>query len=441
MDLPKLYELFLQHRKVSTDSRKIEPGCIFFALKGEKFDGNRYATQALNDGALCAVVDDPSVAQGEGYFLVEDVLQALQDLARHHRRQLHIPIIGITGSNGKTTTKELVAAVMGTQYRLQYTQGNLNNHIGVPLTLLQLDASLEVAVIEMGANHQGEIDLLSRIAEPTHGLITNIGKAHLEGFGGIEGVKKGKSELYRYLAESGGLAFVNSDEAFLSELSSVVKKRVFYEANENPQPENKPYEVKLLQVQPTIKVAFLDENQELLEADSHLMGMHNFQNIKTAVSLGKYFKVPSRKIKAALENYIPSMNRSQTVQFGSNTILLDAYNANPSSMEETLRTFAASTASQRIAILGDMFELGEEAAVEHEKIAALAESLAIDQVVLVGQNFAAAAQKRNGLHFNRVQDLKPWFDGQVWKNAHILIKGSRGMALEKVLQGPVEMEN
>ncbi len=441
MDLPKLYQLFLQHRKVSTDSRKIEPGCLFFALKGEKFDGNRYAAQALADGALCAVVDDPTVAKGEEYFLVDDVLTALQDLARHHRRHLHIPIIGITGSNGKTTTKELVAAVMGTQYRLHYTQGNLNNHIGVPLTLLQLDERLEVAVIEMGANHQGEIDLLSRIAEPTHGLITNIGKAHLEGFGGIEGVKKGKSELYRYLAESGGLAFVNSDEPFLTDLSSVVKKRVFYEANENPQPENKPYEVKLLQVQPSIKVAFLDENQELLEADSHLMGMHNFQNIKTAVSLGKYFKVPSRKIKAALETYIPSMNRSQTVQFGSNTILLDAYNANPSSMEETLRTFAASAASQRIAILGDMFELGEEAPAEHEKIAALAESLAIDQVVLVGQNFAAAAQKRNGLHFDHVQALKPWFDAQIWKNAHILIKGSRGMALEKVLSGPVEMES
>lgn len=434
MEISSLYQLFLSAGKVSTDSRKIEPGCLFFALRGDNFNGNQYALAALEKGASYAIVDDPVLGTNDKCIVVHDVLQTLQELARHHRRQLHIPIIAITGSNGKTTTKELIAAVLGSQYPMYYTQGNLNNHIGVPLTLLQLNPRIEVAVIEMGANHQGEIDQLCRIAEPTHGLITNIGKAHLEGFGGIEGVKKGKSELYRYLAEINALAFVNNDEPFLLDLSTPVRKRIFYELSENPDPNHKPYEVKLLQLQPFIRVAFLDENENLIEAGSKLMGEHNFQNIKTAVTLGKYFKVPGAKIKSAIEHYNPNMNRSQWVPWGSNSILLDAYNANPSSMEATLRSFAENgTGGNKVVILGDMFELGDAAPIEHERIAQLAVSLGFEQIILVGKHFAAAAQQLGCIHFDNVAELKGWFTGQSWENKAILIKGSRGMALERVL--------
>lgn len=434
MEIASLHQLFVNADKaVSTDSRKIEPGCIFFALRGENFNGNQYAQAALEKGASYAVVDDPDLAKIDHCILVEDVLTTLQDLARYHRRQLHIPIIAITGSNGKTTTKELIATVLGSQYRIHYTQGNLNNHIGVPLTLLQLDQQLEVAVIEMGANHQGEIDQLCRIAEPTHGLITNIGKAHLEGFGGIEGVKKGKSELYRYLAETDGLVFINNDEPFLVDLSAVVRKRIYYELSEVPDPQHKPYEVKLLQLQPFIRIAFLDDHAQLIESSSKLMGIHNFQNIKTAVTLGKYFKVPGEKIKAAIESYNPNMNRSQIIPWGSNSILLDAYNANPSSMEVTLRSFAENSLGNKVVILGDMFELGDSAPVEHERIAQLASSLNFEQVVLVGKHFSKVAQQLGCIHFDKVEELKGWFTSQSWHNKAILIKGSRGMALERVL--------
>lgn len=433
MEISSLYQLFLSAGKVSTDSRKIEPGCLFFALRGDNFNGNQYALDALEKGASYAIVDDTGLAKHDKCIIVKDVLQTLQELARHHRRQLHIPIIAITGSNGKTTTKELIAAVLSSQYPMHCTQGNLNNHIGVPLTLLQLDPRIEVAVIEMGANHQGEIDQLCRIAEPTHGLITNIGKAHLEGFGGIEGVKKGKSELYRYLAETNGLAFVNNDEPFLLGLSAPVKKRIFYELSENPAPNHKPYEVKLLQLQPFIQVAFLDEKEQLIETGSKLMGVHNFQNIKTAVTLGKYFKVPGAKIKAAIEQYNPNMNRSQWVPWGSNSILLDAYNANPSSMEATLRSFAENGLGNKVVILGDMFELGDDAPIEHDRIAQLANNLGFEKVVLVGKHFAAAAQQLGCLHFDNVEELKAWFTRQTWENKVFLIKGSRGMALERLL--------
>lgn len=434
MEISRLHQLFVNADKaVSTDSRKIEPGCIFFALRGDNFNGNQYALTALEKGASYAVVDDLDLAEQDRCILVDDVLTTLQDLARYHRRQLHIPIIAITGSNGKTTTKELIAAVLGSQYRIHYTQGNLNNHIGVPLTLLQLDQQLEVAVIEMGANHQGEIDLLCRIAEPTHGLITNIGKAHLEGFGGIEGVKKGKSELYRYLAEKNGLAFVNNNEPFLIDLSAVVRKRIYYELSEAPDPQHKPYEVKLLQLQPFIRVAFLDDHAQLIESSSKLMGVHNFQNIKTAITLGKYFKVPGEKIKAAIESYNPNMNRSQVISWESNSILLDAYNANPSSMEVTLRSFAENSSENKVVILGDMFELGDSAPVEHERIAQLASSLNFEQVVLVGKHFSKVAQQLGCIHFDKVEELKGWFTSQSWENKAILIKGSRGMALERVL--------
>ena len=254
----ELYEIFQEHPRICTDTRRVQKGDLFFALRGERFDGNAFAAQAIELGAVYAVVDDPAKAVSEQYILVEDSLKTLQELARHHRRQLEIPVIAITGSNGKTTTKELVAAVMNTRYRTPYTQGNLNNHIGLPLSLLAIRQSAEAAIIEMGANHQGEIDFLCRIAEPTHGLITNIGLAHLEGFGGLEGVKKGKAELFRYLEETGGVAFVNQDEPYLEELARGVKRIIPYNEVSSPSPAHVPMEVKCLRVQPTIQVAFLD---------------------------------------------------------------------------------------------------------------------------------------------------------------------------------------
>jgi UDP-N-acetylmuramoyl-tripeptide--D-alanyl-D-alanine ligase len=434
MTIPNLYALFLTNPLVSTDSRKIETGCLFFALKGDNFDGNQFAQGAIERGAAYAIVDDPAVVKSAQYILVDQVLITLQDLARYHRQQFHIPIIGITGSNGKTTTKELISAVLGSHYRLHFTQGNFNNHIGVPLTLLAMPPKVEVAVIEMGANAQREIDMLSRICEPTHGLITNIGKAHLEGFGGMEGVKKGKSELYHYLAETGGLAFINRDEKFLEDLAEPVKKKIFYCQSQTLSKSYKPIEIQLIAEQPFVRFAFLDDDDQLLTADSHLMGIYNFNNIMTAVALGKYFKVPAKKIKSAIETYVPNMNRSELQQAGTNTFLMDAYNANPSSMESALKAFAQSEVQKKVAILGDMFELGEDTVLEHERIATLAVSLNIDQVILVGQHFSAAAQSLHLQHFVDGQALKPWFQAQQWENTHFLIKGSRGMRMEQFLE-------
>lgn len=433
MDIQQLYPIFLWSRHVTTDSRQVKKGTLFFALRGDRYDGNLFAAQALADGASYAVVDNPDVVKDDRYILVEDALQTLQELALHHRRQFHIPIIAITGSNGKTTTKELVAAVMGSHYPIHFTQGNLNNHIGVPLTLLGLSAQTEVAVIEMGANHQGEIDALCRIAEPTHGLITNIGKAHLEGFGGIEGVKRGKSELYRFLAEQDGLVFINQDEPFLTELATPVRKRVYYRQSAEPSMDHHPIEVKLLQTQPFLKVAFLQDEGDLLEVQTHLVGTYNLSNLMAAIALGKYFKVPSLKIKAAIEAYIPGNNRSQLVPWGTNTLLLDAYNANPTSMEHALQSFAQLAASRKVVLLGDMFEVGEEGPKEHQRIAELASTLGFDDVVLIGSLFAAPAQALGLLHFPNAVALRTWFREQAWENTHVLIKGSRGMRLESIL--------
>lgn len=433
METQKLYELYLGLPKVAIDSRRVEGGGLFFAIKGERFDGNQFAAAALAAGAAYAVVDNPEVAQGERYILVNDSLAALQDLARHHRRQFFIPVIGITGSNGKTTTKELAAAVLGSHYRLHFTQGNLNNHIGVPLTLLAMPADIEVAIIEMGANHQGEIDFLSRIAEPSHGLITNIGKAHLEGFGGIEGVKKGKSELYRFLAETDGMAFINRDERFLEALAAPVEKKVFYRRSEKPSLAERDFEVKLLDTKPFVRVAFIDKEGKEYQADSRLIGAYNFGNIMTAIALGKYFKVPCEKIVRAIEAYIPGNMRSQILERGGNTFVLDAYNANPTSMREAILTFAAMDSPRKIAILGHMLELGEDSQPEHERIAELAAQQGFDDAVFVGPLFEAAARTAGFRHFASVEELKQWFNAQQFQGCHFLIKGSRGIRLEEVL--------
>ena len=437
MDIENLYSIYLDHPTIIIDSRKIEKACLFFALKGENFDGNQFAADALAKGAAYAVVDNEALAVDDRYLLVDDVLTALQLLSRHHRRQFTIPVIAITGSNGKTTTKELVSQVLGRRYRIHYTQGNYNNHIGVPLTLLAMPQDTEVAVIEMGANHQGEIGFLCEIAEPTHGLITNIGRAHLEGFGGIEGVKKGKSELYRYLSKTKGMAFVNRDAEYLTELSESVEKKVYYKKSSQPTSSDPYFEVKLLETVPHLSVSFLDKyTGELLEIQSHLHGSYNFDNLMTAVTLGKYFKIPGVAIKIALESYIPKNNRSQFYQQDGNTFILDAYNANPTSVEAALNAFTHVEATQKIAILGDMLELGEESRVEHERIAHLAVAQSYDDLILVGKAFAAIAEHLQLRHFISVENLRSWFYSQSYEGVHFLLKASRGIQLEKLLSKP-----
>ncbi len=436
MSTAELYALFSAHPKVTTDSRLIPADCLFFALRGSTFNGNRFAADALAQGAAYAVVDDETLAGKPRHIFVPDTLQALQDLARHHRRQFDIPVVGITGSNGKTTTKELVAGALGAHYRVHFTRGNFNNHIGVPLTLLSMPNDTQIAVIEMGANHQGEIDLLSRIAEPTHGLITNIGKAHLEGFGGIEGVKKGKSELYRFLAGQGGTAFINADEPFLADLAEPVQRKVFYGRTPPAKVASGSFiKIDMVADQPTLRVTFPDENGKTLNVESQLTGAYNFGNISTAIALGWFFQVPGQKIAAAIEAYVPADMRSQVVHQGSNTIILDAYNANPTSTKQAILSFARMPASAKIAILGDMLELGEYAQEEHADIAALAAAQGFSQVVLAGPLYAQIPLKAGTLHFPDVEALVQWFRAQRFHDTHILIKGSRGMRLERLLEG------
>ena len=443
----ELYKIFQKHPSVTTDTRRITEGSIFFALKGETFDGNTFAEQALELGAAYAVIDNSDFKKNERLLLVKDVLTALQDLARHHRRQFDIPFIAITGSNGKTTTKELVAAVMNTRYNTLFTKGNFNNHIGVPLTLLQVTEDHEAAIIEMGANHQGEIDLLCSIAEPTHGLITNIGKAHLEGFGGIEGVKQGKSEMYRWLAAHNGTAFINEDEAFLSGLAPLNVRKIGYRQSDNPLKHTPQYEARLDGVDPFLNLSILNEKGNLLPIHTQIVGIYNFNNILTAIAVGKYFKVPAAKIQKAIANFIPEMNRSQVVKYGEATLILDAYNANPSSMRQALLNLAAMPQSKKVAIIGDMRELGDESAVEHLEILTLAKSLKFNQLVTVGDDFGRAQTASKGKnteelvppsresHFSTNLEAKEWFKNQSFnKDTCILIKGSRGMKLEVLTQ-------
>ncbi len=443
-----LYKIFQEYQTVTTDTRQITEGCIFFALKGDNFDGNVFAEKALELGAKCAVIDNFSFKKDDRYFLVDDVLTTLQDLARHHRRQFDFPIIAITGSNGKTTTKELMAAVMSSQYNTHFTKGNFNNHIGVPLTLLQLNADHEVAIIEMGANHQGEIDSLCRIAEPTHGLITNMGKAHLEGFGGFEGVKKGKSEMYRWLVSHHGTIFLNQDEPYLMDCLPQDALRVIkYCRSTEPCLTTPQYEITLEASEGFLKVGFLNSKGEMVYATTNLVGEYNFANIATAVAVGKYFKVPTSKIKNALENYVPSMNRSQLMNYKGATLILDAYNANPSSMKQALLNLSKMPQAYKIAIIGDMRELGEESLREHISILELAKSLNFNELVTVGNEFGkvnnsedivtASGARQEGLHFDETEKAINWFQNKKFENETcILIKGSRGMKLETLLEKP-----
>ena len=351
MKIEELHRLYLSTGLVDTDTRNIRKGSIFFALKGGNFNGNTFAQQALKNGASFSIVDEQAYAKGGQIILVEDVLATLQKLANFHRKFLHIPIIGLTGSNGKTTTKELIYAVLKTSYKAKATHGNLNNHIGVPLTLLSFGTDTEIGIVEMGANHQKEIEFLSNIAEPDFGYITNFGKAHLEGFGSIEGVIKGKSELYDFLKTHKKTAFVNPNDEKQVELTAGIN-RIFFD---------KDFEI--LEVHPFLKISFEDTIIE-----TQLVGSYNIPNLMVAITIAKYFKISNTAIKEAISNYLPNNNRSQIVEKRQNKILLDAYNANPSSMEAAITYFASTDLEEKSLILGDMFELGESAAEEHRKI-------------------------------------------------------------------------
>jgi UDP-N-acetylmuramoyl-tripeptide--D-alanyl-D-alanine ligase len=430
METSILYQIFLNHPHICIDSRKVEPGALFFALRGDQFDGHQFAQTALGKGAAFAIVERAEMVVSNQYLLVENVLSALQQLASYHRHQFTIPVIGITGSNGKTTTKELVSRVLATSYKIHYTKGNLNNHLGVPLTLLSMPEDTDIAVIEMGANHQGEIDALCHIAAPTHGIITNIGKAHLEGFGGIEGVKKGKSELYRYLQHNDGVVFVNLDAEFLPELSQSINHLMYYGQVKKKGSQH----ITMTETLPFVSVTYPGREGTMVGVHSRLTGAYNFANIATAIAVGTHFGVPDALIKSAIESYEPDNMRSQIIHSGTNHFILDAYNANPTSTREAVLNFSRLPSDKKIVILGDMLELGDYSYSEHLGILQLCISLHFNQIVLVGPQFAEVAREISSvLLFENVQALKSWFEEQSFKNCSFLIKGSRGIQLEKLL--------
>ena len=427
MNIDLLYQIYQQHPSVQTDTRQLKNGDIYFALKGPNFNGNHFAQQALDAGASYAVIDDENYTVNSKTILVPDVLQALQQLALHRRKQLSIPVIAITGSNGKTTTKELVHAVLSSTYKTTATVGNLNNHIGVPLTLLRIPADTEMAIIEMGANHAGEIASYCQVALPTHGIITNCGKAHLEGFGSLEGVQKAKGELFDYLRTlTHGYAFVMWDYDYLQQMSKGISGIIKYGTGEDVH----------IKGHVTASLPFMQVKitQGLYNGiiHTHLAGDYNLPNVLAAVTIGNYFKVPDEKIVEAIENYQPANSRSQVIQMGSNKVIMDAYNANPSSMKLAIEHFARIPSKNKILLLGSMAELGQETEKEHRAIVEEIKKHHWQYVVLVGDAF-----KNTGhpfLQFENAMQAKEWFKDAGIRDSHILVKGSRSMQMEKILE-------
>jgi UDP-N-acetylmuramoyl-tripeptide--D-alanyl-D-alanine ligase len=424
MQIEQLYKIYLQHPSVQTDTRKLKAGDIFFALKGGNFNGNAFAEQAIKAGAVCAVIDEPAYEIPGKTFLVDDVLTALQQLAKHHREQFSIPFIAITGSNGKTTTKELVHAVLSSFYKTYTTEGNLNNHIGIPLTILKIKPDAELAVIEMGANHQKEIEGYCVYTQPTHGIITNCGKAHLEGFGGIEGVRKGKGELYDFLKAHNGTAFVMWDYDYLHEMSKNIPSIIKYGTN------HADIEGQVLKSEPFLEV-IITKGSDAGTIQTQLVGDYNLPNVLAAVTAGNYFNIPGSTIKKAIENYAPSNSRSQMVGKGTNKIILDAYNANPSSMKLAIENFAKLPAANKVLMLGGMAELGGESLEEHKAITELIAQHNWKAVVLVGGDFLKFEHPFTT--FTNAGEARTWLLNQHFENTHLLIKGSRSMQMEKVL--------
>jgi len=423
MKTDKLHKLFLQYPTVCTDTRNITKDCIFFALKGDNFDGNRYASEALSKGAAYVVIDNKSFDLSDKHILVNDVLSSMQQLATFHRNYCQAKIICLTGSNGKTTTKELIKAVLSKKYSTIATVGNLNNHIGVPLTLLTIEKNTEMAIVEMGANHQKEIEFLCSIAHPDFGYITNFGKAHLEGFGGVEGVIKGKSELYDHLIENSKSVFLNADDPIqLNKLSAYVKKYGF--SIDKPE----YFKIEFLGANPFVTIRVEDTT-----IHTQLIGSYNFTNCAAAVLIGKYFNVPIEFIKEGIENYLPQNNRSQIIKKDGYQIILDAYNANPTSMQAALENFKAMDEDRKKSVfLGDMFELGETAKIEHQGIADLTMQMNFDEVFLIGKNFSTC--QTNLKKFESFEELSTHLKNTKPLKGNILIKGSRGMALERILE-------
>ena len=424
MDIESIYKIFRQCSSVCTDTRKIDQNCMFFALKGDNFNGNSFAKQAMDNGASYCIVDEKEY-QSERCILVKNVLETLQQLATYHRNQLLIPILALTGSNGKTTTKELINAVISKKFKTTATIGNLNNHIGVPLTLLSMTDKTDIAIIEMGANHPNEIELLCNIAQPDYGLITNFGKAHLEGFGSVEGVIKAKSELYDYLKTHQKTIFVNEND------SIQVKQTIDYtNVYHFGLITSLDARVELISSQPFVSLKYNDK-----DIKSQLTGLYNFNNIAVAIGVGSYFKVASEDIISAIENYNPTNNRSQLMQKGSNTLIMDAYNANPTSMMAALENFKQLNKEHKLLVLGDMFELGATAEYEHQYIVDYLKNHDLGQTYLVGKNFFKTDTIGSNIHkLETFEALKKEFQEHPVNNKFMLVKGSRGMALERILE-------
>lgn len=424
MKIEELYDIFVQGNGVSTDTRQIKAGSIFFALKGDRFNANAFAEEAINKGARFAVIDEATFRKDERFIVVPDSLVALQDLARFHRSKLTIPVVGLTGSNGKTTSKELLSAVLATKYKTYATKGNLNNHIGVPLTLLAIDNSYEIAVVEMGANHLGEIALLCSIAQPTHGFITNIGKAHIGTFGGFDNIVRAKSEIFQYLLETGGAAFINSLNPILQNMSRRFANPLTYPSHGDY------YHCELISADPYVR--FRAENGE--EVQTHLIGSYNFENIAAALCIGKHFNVDPGKANQAVGSYQPGNMRSQVVNKNSNIIILDAYNANPSSMKVAIENLASMNAERKVLILGDMYELEDETEKEHRDLGQLIQQLGFNEVYLCGKHMKVAQLEiPSARHFETKEDLTKVLAQNPFRNATVLIKASRGIGLETIV--------
>jgi len=414
MTIKELHKLFSKSEGIATDTRKIKKNTLFFALKGENFNGNDYAREAIEKGASYAIVDEIQQQTSKQIILVDNVLTTLQKLAKYHRKKLNTTVIALTGSNGKTTSKELINVVLSKKFTTTATIGNLNNHIGVPLTLLSMDHLTKIGIVEMGANHLKEIELLTSIAAPDYGYITNFGKAHLEGFGNFKNIIKGKTELYDYLYKNNGKAFVNITDSIQKERSKHLQTILFGE------------ETQLKQADPFVEVSYQN-----CSIKTKLVGSYNFNNINAAIAIGNYFGLEKEAIKEAIEDYNPSNNRSQMLTKGDSKILLDAYNANPSSMKAALKNFKNVNAVHKTVILGDMFELGETSIHEHQIIADLATSLDFNTVFLIGENFSKTKNEKAIYHMS-FENFQKSFKKQ--KNTCFLIKGSRGMSLERVLE-------
>lgn len=424
MDISYIHSLFLKCQSVSIDTRKIEVNSLFVAIKGERFDANTFAREALDKGASFVIIDNEDYYIDQRTLLVPDSLIALQELAKFHRQYLKLPIIALTGSNGKTTTKELIQVVLSKKYKTKATVGNLNNHIGVPLTLLSFDLNTEIGIVEMGANHKKEIQFLCELAQPDYGYITNFGKAHLEGFGGVEGVIEGKSEMYDYLAQNDKLAFINMEDPIQAEKAKNLRVYTF-----GINKESVNVDIKSVKADPFVEVSYNE-----IVISSHLIGLYNANNLNAALTIGKYFEVEDKAIKEALENYIPENNRSQLMTKGSNQIILDAYNANPSSMEVAITNFLQLKKLNKVMILGDMFELGKESQKEHQ---ALVEMLLGEEKVecyFIGSAFYANKTEKDRFKFyDTFEDFSNDLRLNKFEDSTILIKGSRGMALERTL--------